>query len=78
MYSCLFPKKFNGVLFFIKETTHSTIFLDACLQGMGAIYKDCIYQVASPDILIGAPIAAYEMFNILVVIRIFRKCQHFL
>ena len=52
------------------------MYLDACLQGMGAIFNDLIYNVPTPEILKGAPIATHEMFNILVAIRMFAKNLH--
>ena len=58
--------------FFKKDVVHGTIYLDACLQGMGAIFNDLIYNVPTPRILKGMPIAAHEMFNILVAIRMFK------
>ena len=40
-----FLTKFNGKMYFVKEKVHGMVRLDVCLTGMGAIYKNEVYQI---------------------------------
>ena len=64
-----FLNKFNGKSFFVKTTVDLEIHLDACLTGMGAVFGNEVYHIATPDFLKSDNIATLEMFNILVAIR---------
>ena len=57
--------------FFQKKTTDHTIYLDACLDGMGGIFHDQVYHCKTPDFLVGEHITALEMFNIFVALQKF-------
>ena len=68
-----FVEKFNGTTFFDKSLVQGTIYLDACLSGMGAIFEKQVYHVPTPPDLVGKNIAILEMYNILVAIRVWSK-----
>ena len=70
-----FLREYNGISFFDQEKeAEYEIFLDACLEGMGAF---CENQVHSTDIKgllpSGLSIVHYEMLNIVVTLRLW--CQ---
>ena len=44
-----FLKKFNGTAFFYHRPVQATIELDACLQGLGAIYRNQVYAFPIPQ-----------------------------
>ena len=63
-------KKFNGTAFFDHRPVQATIELDACLQGLGAIYRNQVYAFPIPQYCDSFPIVHLEMLNILVAIRV--------
>ena len=65
-----FLKKFNGRAFFDHRPIQATIELDACLQGLGAIYRNQIYALPRPYYCDSFSIVHLEMLNILVAIRV--------
>ena len=71
-----FVEKFNGTTFFIKEKVQGTVFLDACLSGMGAIHEDEVYHLKVPKNFKSDNIATLEMLNILVAIRVWARKWH--
>ena len=56
---------FNGTSFFQKKKIDSTIHLDACLTGMGAVY-----HCKTPAYLENANITTLEMYNILIATKL--------
>ena len=76
-----FLKKFNGTAFFYHHPVQATIELDACLQGLGAIYRNQVYAFPIPQYCDSFSIVHLEMLNILVAIRVWGnvwKHQHIL
>ena len=65
-----FLKKFNGTAFFDHRPVKATIELDACLQGLGAIYRNQVYAIPIPHYCDSFSIVHLEMLNILVAIRV--------
>ena len=63
-------KKFNGRAFFYHRPVQATIELDACLQGLGAIYRNQVYAIPIPQYCDSFSIVHLEMLNILVAIRV--------
>ena len=59
-----FIEKFNGKAFFVKQKVDKEIHLDACLEGIGAIFDKHIYQAKFPPFAKHFDIAALEMLNI--------------
>ena len=55
---------------FYHRPVQATIELDACLQGMGAIYRNQVYALPIPQYCTSFSIVHLEMFNILVPIRV--------
>ena len=68
-----FLKKFNGRAFFNHRPVEATIELDACLQGLGAIYRNQVYAFPIPQYCDSFSIVHSEMVNILVAIRVWGK-----
>ena len=69
-----FLPQFNGKAFFVHRPVQATIELDACLQGLGAVYANQVYAVPIPEYCVQFSIVHLEMLNILVAIRVW--CQY--
>ena len=71
---CQLLNKFNGTCQYMYNLTPSneTIELDACLTGLGACYKDCVYhyEFKQGEVLNSLSITHLEMWNVLVALRI--------
>ena len=65
---------FNGKAFFVHHPVQATIELDACLQGLGAVYANQVYAVPIPEYCFQFSIVHLERLNILVAIRVW--CQY--
>ena len=65
-----FLPKFNGTAFFIHRPVQATIELDACLQGLGAVYLNQVYAIHIPQYCKNFSIVHLEMLNIMVAIRV--------
>ena len=65
-----FVHKFNGTSFFVKNSVDAEIHLDACLTGIGAVFKNFIYQAQIPDKFQAWHIAALEIVNIFVALKV--------
>ena len=68
-----FLVQFNGTSLYVKDKVDANIHLDACLTGVGAIFQNEIYQAKIPEKFKHCHIAALEMLNILVALRIWAK-----
>ena len=71
-----FLPHFNGRTFFDKSITHVShdLFLDACLSGVGALWKDRVYASPVQDILNFSPtIVHLEMINLVIALRMWGK-----
>ena len=68
-----FLPQFNGKAFFVHRPVQATIELDACLQGLGAVYTNQVYAVPIPEYRFQFSIVHLEMLNILVTVRVW--CQ---
>ena len=60
---------FNEKSFYVKSSVDAEIHLDACLSGVGAVFKNQVYAGKIPESLQHLCIAALEMLNILVAVR---------
>ena len=63
---------FNGISFFKKDAVDpvQSLYLDACLMGMGGVWRDCVY--ATPVHNLGGldlKIVHFEMLNIVIALR---------
>ena len=67
-----FLQKFNGTTFFTKEPINKAVHLDACLTGIGAIFK-LIYTAKIPQNFKHCCIATLEMLNISVALKVWAK-----
>ena len=65
-----FLVQFNGTSLYVKDKVDANIHLDACLTGVGAIFQNEIYQAKIPEKFQLFHIAALEMLNILVALRV--------
>ena len=65
-----FLPQFNGKAFFVHRPVQATIELDACLQGLGAVYMNQVYAVPIPEYCFQFSIVHLEMPNILVAVRV--------
>ena len=60
---------YNGVTFF-KYIPTRNVYLDACTTGLGAIYEKQVYVLLLKEHWQAANIAALEMVNILVALKV--------
>ena len=65
-----FVQVFNGTSFFLKKKVDKEVHLDACLKGIGATFNGFIYEAKIPGKFAHFDIAALEMLNILVALRV--------
>ena len=72
-----FLEHFNGVTFFDKKPIDHQVHLDACLTGVGGIWKNSVYALTLPQNLENLNIATLEMVNILVAIRMWAQQWRF-
>ena len=70
---CEFLPDFNGSAFFKHDHIDGEIELDACLEGLGAIYNNHIYAIPIPKGYMHMGIVHLEMLNILVALRVWAK-----
>ena len=65
-----FLPHFNGVAFFNHVPIKKVIELNACLQGLGAVYQNQVYSIQIPKNFENYTIVHLEMLNILVALRV--------
>ena len=65
-----FLSSYNGVTFYDNSQIHATIALDACLSGLGAVYKDMVYALPIPRGFASYTIVHLEMLNIMVALKV--------
>ena len=65
-----FLSSYNGVTFYDNNQIHATIALDACLSGLGAVYKDMVYALPIPRGFANYTIVHLEMLNIMVALKV--------
>ena len=65
-----FLSSYNGVTFYDNSQIHATIALDACLSGLGAVYKDMVYALPIPRGFRNYTIVHLEMLNIMVALKV--------
>ena len=65
---CEFLPDFNGSAFFKHDNIDREIELDACLEGLGAIYNNRIYAISISKGYMHMGIVHLEMLNILVAL----------
>ena len=63
-----FLEVFNGKSFYIKNSVDAEIHLDACLTGVGAVFKQEIYHAKIPKVFQHLHITVLKMLNILVAL----------
>ena len=61
---------FNGVQSFSPAKVQQTVFVDATLSHVGAIWGSRAYSLPLPDLVLGLPITQCEMFNIVVCLHV--------
>ena len=61
---------FNGIAFLNHVPIKKVIELDACLEGLGAIYQNQVYSIRIPKNFENYTIVHLEMLNILVALRV--------
>ena len=61
---------FNGTAFFNHTPSKKVIELDACLEGLGAIFENQVYSIQIPKNFENYTIVHLEMLNILVALRL--------
>ena len=67
----LFVDKYNGVSMYNHRRVDHVIELDACLDGLGGVWKNYVYHIPIPRHYLGLTIVHLEMINILVALKIF-------
>ena len=66
-----FVDKYNGVSMYNHRPVDHVIELDACLDGLGCVWKNYVYHIPIPRHYLGLTIVHLEMINILVALKIF-------
>ena len=66
-----FVDKYNGVSMYNHRRVDHVIELDACLDGLGGVWKNYVYHIPIPRHYLGLTIVHLEMINILVALKIF-------
>ena len=61
---------FNGTAFFNHTPIKKVIELDACLEGLGAIFENQVYSIQVPKNFENYTIVHLEILNILVALRV--------
>ena len=66
-----FLDKYNGVSMYNHRKIDHVIELDACLDGLGGVWKNLVYHLPIPRHYLGLTIVHLEMVNILVALKVF-------
>ena len=66
-----FVDKYNGVSMYNRRRNDHVIELDACLDGLGGVWKNCVYHVPIPRHYLGLTIVHLKMINIFVAAKVF-------
>ena len=66
-----FVDKHNGISMYNHRRTYHVIELDACLDGLGGVWKNYVYHVPIPRHYLALTIVHFEMINILVALKVF-------
>ena len=67
-------KTFNGVVMFRNTKIQHNIYVDASLESLGGAWGSRVYSVPIPFDVIGyAAITQYEMYNVLLALRILAR-----
>ena len=66
-----FLEKYNGVSMYTHRKVDHVVELDACLDGIGAVWKNYVYHLPIPKHYLNLTIVHLEMINILVAIKAF-------
>ena len=66
-----FLDKYNGVSMYNHTKIDHVVELDACLDGLGGVWKNFVYHLPIPRHYLGLTIVHLEMVNILVALKIF-------
>ena len=66
-----FLQQYNGVSMYTHMSVDHVVELDACLDGLGAVWKNYVYHIPIPRHYLGLTIVHLEMINILVAIKVF-------
>ena len=65
-----FLSSYNGATFYDNNQIHATIALDACLSGLGDVYKDMVYALQIPWGFCNYTIVHLEMLNIMLALKV--------
>ena len=66
-----FLEKYNGVPMYTHRKVDHVVELEACLDGIGAVWKNYVYHLPIPKHYLNLTIVHLEMINILVAIKAF-------
>ena len=66
-----FLEQYNGVSMYNHRKVDHVVELDACLDGLGAVWKNYVYHLPIPRHYLSLTIVHLEMINILVAIKAF-------
>ena len=66
-----FLRKYNGVSMYCHKNVDHSIEPDACLHGLGAIWKNYVYHLPIPRYYMNLTIVHLEMVNVLVALKAF-------
>ena len=65
-----FLAQYNGVTFYDNQIIHATVFLDACLQGLGGTFDNMVYALPIPLNFRNYTIVHLEILNLVVALKL--------
>ena len=66
-----FLQQYNRVSMYTHRRVDHMVEVDACLDGLGAVWKNYVYHLPIPRHYLGLTIVHLEMINIIVAIKVF-------
>ena len=65
-----FLAQYNGITFYDNQIIHATVFLDACLQGLGGAFDNMVYALPIPLGFKNYTIVHLEILNLVVALKL--------
>ena len=65
-----FLAQYNGTTFYDNQIIHATVFLDACLQGLGGTFDNMVYALPLPLNFKNYTIVHLEILNLVVALKL--------
>ena len=65
-----FLAQYNGITFYDNQIIHATVYLDACLQGLGGTFDNMVYALPLPLSFKNYSIVHLEILNLVVALKL--------